>query len=42
MGLNIQAVAWLLLVAFNEIYSKNTRQKVEQKGIFKYAVWKCV
>lgn len=33
--LDIQAVAWAMLVVFSQVYSVNCRQKVEQKNLGK-------
>jgi hypothetical protein len=36
---SIQAVAWILLSSFSQVYSENWEQKAEQKKIEKLAVW---
>jgi hypothetical protein len=36
---NTQAVAWLLLSTFIQVYSKNREKRAEQKDLGKLAVW---
>jgi hypothetical protein len=36
---SIQAVIWLLLSAFSQIYSENRKQKSKTEGVLKIAVW---